>query len=123
MEKKRIIVLGHEVEIRLNEKRREDAGIARTFLEGDDGELFVMEYFGTVTVETVVHECWHCIFRILYRCDKEPHSFAELMEEIYAYVFSDFVHETMNTLQSMKTYKRIYATFMEENDDSDKRDK
>ena len=109
VEKRRIVVLVHDVEIRLYDMRFGTCA-GRTFQEGDHDELFVMEFFGLVHDETLVHECWHCIFRILHRCDINQHQFRELMDEIYAYTFSDFFSTVKDRIQRMKLYKRIWES-------------
>ncbi len=103
-QKTKVNLLGREIEIILNNDN-DPKHIACTRQEGENGEKFIMEFFGLPDFEVVVHECWHCIFRVLWRVDGSLHLFRELMDEVYAYVFSDFVKEVMKVLANDKNGK------------------
>ena len=98
-----VILLGHKVILVLND----GDGSARC-IEDKDGR-FIMEFNGLMTDRIMTHECWHMMFMVLDRCEKEKVSFKELISEVYAYTFEDFCVNVKYKITGMRLYKRIYG--------------
>ena len=103
-QKTKVNLLGRDVEVILHSECEDNrCGLTKW----KDGK-FIMEFFGLVDSYTLTHECWHCMMRVLAYVDKRLHTFDELGEEIYTYVFSDFCNDVLEKVTKMKLYHKLW---------------
>ena len=103
-QKTKVNLLGREIEIILHSERNEQyQGCVR-----QEKDRFIIEFFGLVTDYILIHECWHCLFRVLWTLDNAEHVFAELKDEIYAYVFSEFCADVIGKVTHLKLYHKMW---------------
>lgn len=112
-EKKTFDFLGIQVECLLtdtvpDEYRSEALGGVYGCPVKDDPTTFRIWFKGLVKDTTIVHECWHLYFAIMKYIDTRIHTFEELYEEIYAYSFHTLYLRVLDTITSMKTYKKFW---------------
>lgn len=80
----------------------------------DDPTTFRVWFKGLVKDYVIVHECWHLYFAIMKHIDSRVHTLDELYEEIYAYTFHTLYSRVLETVTTMKLYKKFWELHKEE---------
>lgn len=112
-EKKTFDFLGIKIECLLTDTSPEDFGDnADGGVYGvpvlDNPTTFRVWFKGLVKDFVVVHECWHLYFAIMKYIDSRVHTLDELYEEIYAYTFHTLYSRVLETVTTMKLYKKFW---------------
>lgn len=109
--KKSFSFLAFTVEVWLTDSPPEgfrEESLAGVFYREPNDDIVRIWFKGLVNTDTVVHECWHLFIEMLSAMDNKPHYFSELYDEIYAYFFHTLVSKVLETVTSMKEYKKFW---------------
>ena len=105
-EYKMVKFLGFRIRIGLHDEDKEKGGCVY-----EDEEFHCIEFFGVITNDMLIHECWHLFHRLLYKMDKLQRDALGYNTELHAYAFSSLCDLILGEATSMRKYKRIYKSF------------
>lgn len=101
------VMLGKENEKAPSRSGHNDTSSGGVFYDEEDKELKI--YFkGLVKDYVLIHEVYHCFCAAMILIGDQSNSWEEVTKEIYAYNFHSLYNLVLETVTTMKSYKKMW---------------